>query len=188
MQRARESFHAGKFHDAVALCNKGLHINEEDALASTRLYNNRAISYQNLGQYMPAIADCSRAIRLRPSAWQPVHNRYLAYRDIGAAKEALQVSCPAHFCICQADCVVLRCSCKLTLPMPFLCSPLHSIPHQCIPSHPRPTPPLAFHPNPSNPIPSQLPHPAQCLLTTQCKVFNCIRFAGCRVGPAPGLS
>lgn len=172
MQRARESFHAGKYHDALALCNKGLHINEEDAFASTRLYNNRGISYHNLGQYMPAIADLSRAIRLRPSAWEPVHNRYLAYRDIGAAKEALQVSCPPHFCICQAG---LCCSEMLLASLPCL---LHSTAVHFFPFLIS-----AFHP-----IPSHVLHPAQCLLMTQCRVYKRIGFAGWRVGPAPGLS
>lgn len=101
MQRAREALDAEELHEAVALCDKGLQIDEEDAFARFRLYTNRGLSYYRLGQYIPAIADSSIAIRLRTSAWKPVYNRYLAYRDIGATKEALQVSFPAYFCICQ---------------------------------------------------------------------------------------
>lgn len=131
MQRARQALVAKEPHDALAHCNKGLQIDEEDSFARCRLFNNRGVSYDRLGKYIPAIYDLSMAIKLRPSAWQPVHNRYLAYRDIGATKEALQVSCPAHCCICQACHLVLRCHWEANLAIPFI--PLHSTPYHPIP-------------------------------------------------------
>lgn len=98
MQRAREAGGANRFHEAIALCTRGLQVSGDDAFASHRLYNNRGIAHRGLGQSIPAIADFSMAIRLCPSSWLPAHNRASVYSDIGAFNEAVQVRCPTHFC------------------------------------------------------------------------------------------
>lgn len=109
VQRARAAAAAMKFHKAVALCDKGLHMDEDDAFVRHRLYNKRGAANNRLGQHTLAIADLSMAIRMPPSSWLSVYNRHSAYRSIGATKEALQVHSPAHFCICQTGYNLLRC-------------------------------------------------------------------------------
>ena len=51
-------------------------------------FNNRGISYKNLGRYDEAIADYNRAIELKPDYAKAYRNRALAYRAIGKPDKA----------------------------------------------------------------------------------------------------
>ena len=92
MQVARAAAGAGAFHEAVILCNEGLKMKPEDAGVRARLYHNRGVANNGLGQPILAIGDCSMAHRLSPMLWQPLYHRYLAYDAIGATTDALKVS------------------------------------------------------------------------------------------------
>ena len=81
-----------RFHDALVLCKEGLNMKPEDASVRARLYNNRGVAYNGLGQPILAIGDCSMAHRLSPTMWQPLYNRHMAYVAIGATTDAIKVS------------------------------------------------------------------------------------------------
>ncbi len=67
-------------------------MNPEDAHVRARLYNNRGVAYNSLGQHIPAIGDCSMAHRLSPTMSQPLYNRHMAFDAIGANTDAIKVS------------------------------------------------------------------------------------------------
>ena len=71
---------------AIANYNKAIEIDPKDIYS----YNNRGLSYINLGKYESAIADFNKAIELDSNYDKPYFNRALAYEDLGQIDDAKQ--------------------------------------------------------------------------------------------------
>lgn len=69
-----------------------LHLIVEDILDSQdpMAYNNRALTYHNLGQYQRAVEDYDQAIRLNPQDATAYSNRGAAYRGLGQHERAIE--------------------------------------------------------------------------------------------------
>jgi tetratricopeptide (TPR) repeat protein len=78
------AYDAGDFAGAVEHYSKAI---EKDPNTAA-FFNNRGISYKNLGRYNEAIADYNRAIELKPDYALAYRNRALAYRAIGKPGKA----------------------------------------------------------------------------------------------------
>jgi tetratricopeptide (TPR) repeat protein len=53
-------------------------------------YNNRGVTYKDLGNYSQAIEDLNRAIEIRPGYADAYNNRGVAYRGLGNNKQAIK--------------------------------------------------------------------------------------------------
>jgi tetratricopeptide (TPR) repeat protein len=53
-------------------------------------YNNRGVSYRDLGNFRQAIEDCGKAIEIKPDYADAYNNRGNAYRGLGINKQAIK--------------------------------------------------------------------------------------------------
>ena len=79
------AYDAGDFAGAVEHYSKAI---EKDPNTAA-FFNNRGISYKNLGRYDEAIADYNRAIELKPDFAYAFNNRGVAYGNLGRYVEAI---------------------------------------------------------------------------------------------------
>ena len=71
---------------AIENYNKAIELDPKDIYS----YNNRGLSYINLGKYESAIADFNKAMELDPNYDKPYFNRALAYEELGQIDNAIR--------------------------------------------------------------------------------------------------
>ena len=77
--KAWELIGKNDYESAIKLCNYAIQLNQNNFYA----YNNRGISYKNLGQYERAIQDFDKAIQINPNDNYAYNNRGVCYISIG---------------------------------------------------------------------------------------------------------
>jgi tetratricopeptide (TPR) repeat protein len=72
--------------DSITLFNHTLKVTDHNWLA----YNNKGVTYYELGDYKQAIEDYSRAIELNPDYTEAFNNRGTAYYELGNYRQAIE--------------------------------------------------------------------------------------------------
>ena len=77
LEEGNKLYYAKNYDGAIKLYNEALQIKPDFDWA----YNNRGISYKNLGQYERAIQDYTKAVELNPNNFKAYYNRGLIFYD-----------------------------------------------------------------------------------------------------------
>jgi hypothetical protein len=86
-EKALRELRAGRYEQAIAICDETLRLNPQDAEA----YHSRGLAYHyrnGPGDLPHAIVDLSEAIALAPKKPEPYYSRSVAYRDQGELGKA----------------------------------------------------------------------------------------------------
>jgi DnaJ family protein C protein 7 len=84
------AFKARKYREAIELYTRGLEIDPNNRDINSKLLQNRAAAYTNLGEYEQAIADCTTALDMDPTYVKAKRARAKAYGGLGNWEEAIK--------------------------------------------------------------------------------------------------
>jgi tetratricopeptide (TPR) repeat protein len=76
----------GYWQNSITLFNHTLKVTDNNSL----IYNNRGVSYKDLGNYKQAIEDYDRAIEIKPYYAEAYNNRGNAYNGLGHYRQAIE--------------------------------------------------------------------------------------------------
>ena len=79
------NYYAEQYEDAKSIYDRILELSPDDPIA----FNNRGVTYDELGKYKEALADYNRSLELSPDDSGTLSNRGVTYRKMGKYKEAL---------------------------------------------------------------------------------------------------